>query len=203
MSRMWAIVEREMRRFRRSPVLIAMSMVFPLAQLVILGYAFGGNVKHLKVAIVDQDGGVPAVRIRELGNAVAANARTFDMIPYADQGQAVADLRNGRVEPLRDDLRRERRPEPHDEIGTVRVGERRVTNERFVRAHAIGVVAAIILGDGPNGSLMMPTLAPSSCLSAYSTSDAPPGPTVTGTFQSDTNANDRSGRIATSNGFRM
>ena len=69
MSRMWAIVEREMRRFRRSPVLIAMSMVFPLAQLVILGYAFGGNVKHLKLAIVDHDHGVQAVRIRELAGA--------------------------------------------------------------------------------------------------------------------------------------
>ena len=48
MGRMWAIVEREMRRFRRSPILIAMSMVLPVVQLVVLGYAFGGNVKHLK-----------------------------------------------------------------------------------------------------------------------------------------------------------
>jgi ABC-2 type transport system permease protein len=97
MSRTLAIIERELRRFRRSPTLIVVSLVFPLVQLVVLGYAFGGNVKHLKVAVVDQDGGVPAVRIRELGNAVAANARTFDMIPYADQGEAITDLRNGRV----------------------------------------------------------------------------------------------------------
>src|SRR6478609_6471470 len=76
MSRTWAIVERELRRFRRSPILIVISMVFPLVQLVILGYAFGGNVKHLKIAIVDQDGGVPAVRIRELAMAVAGGART-------------------------------------------------------------------------------------------------------------------------------
>ena len=53
MGRTWAIVEREMRRFRRSPVLIAMSMMMPIVQLVVLGYAFGGNVKHLKLAIVD------------------------------------------------------------------------------------------------------------------------------------------------------
>ena len=31
MGRMWAIVEREMRRFRRSPILIVMSMVMPVA----------------------------------------------------------------------------------------------------------------------------------------------------------------------------
>ena len=97
MGRTWAIVEREMRRFRRSPVLIAMAMLMPIVQLVVLGYAFGGNVKHLKVAIVDQDHGVPAIRIRELTSAVAAGARTIDTEVYADPGQALADLRNGRV----------------------------------------------------------------------------------------------------------
>jgi ABC-2 type transport system permease protein len=97
MSRMWAIVERELRRFRRSPILIVVSMIFPLCQLVILGYAFGGNVKHLKVAVVDQDHGLPAVKIRELAQAAASGARTVDLIDYADEGQAVTDLRNGRV----------------------------------------------------------------------------------------------------------
>src|SRR6266699_2511265 len=97
MYRAWAIIERELRRFRRSPVLIAMSMTFPIVQLVVLGYAFGGNVKHLKVAIVDQDHGVPAVKVRELASAVSSGARTIDTIDYADQGQALIDLRNGRV----------------------------------------------------------------------------------------------------------
>jgi len=92
-----AIVEREMRRFRRSPLLIVMSMVFPLVQLVVLGYAFGGNVKHLKLAIVDQDRGVPAVRIRELANAVSSGAHTLDLVDYTDSGVALADLRNGAV----------------------------------------------------------------------------------------------------------
>jgi ABC-2 type transport system permease protein len=97
MGRMLAIVEREMRRFRRSPILIAMSMVMPIVQLVVLGHAFGGNVKHLKLAIVDQDHGAPAVRLRELVSAVASGARTIDTALYADPGEALADLRNGRV----------------------------------------------------------------------------------------------------------
>jgi len=97
MKRTLAIVEREMRRFRRSPFLIVMSMIFPLAQLVVLGYAFGGNVKHLKLAIVDQDHGMPAVRVRELAGAVASGARTVDLMDYADPGVALADLRNGLV----------------------------------------------------------------------------------------------------------
>jgi len=96
-GRTWAIIERELRRFRRSPVLIAMSMTMPIVQLVVLGYAFGGNVKHLKVAIVDQDHGVPAVKVRELASAMSSGARTIDIIDYTDQGTAVSDLRNGRV----------------------------------------------------------------------------------------------------------
>ena len=36
MKRTLAIVEREMRRFRRSPMLIVMSMVFPLLQLIVV-----------------------------------------------------------------------------------------------------------------------------------------------------------------------
>ena len=75
MHRTWAIIERELRRFRRSPVLIIMSLIFPLVQLIVLGYAFGGNVRNLTIAVVDKDGGVPAVKVRELAGAVAANAR--------------------------------------------------------------------------------------------------------------------------------
>jgi ABC-2 type transport system permease protein len=94
---MWAIVERELRRFRRSPALIVMSLIMPIIQLVVLGYAFGGQVKHLKVGVVDQDRGVPAVRMHELSNAVGANARTFETQDYSDIGVALGDLRNGQL----------------------------------------------------------------------------------------------------------
>ena len=97
MQRTLAIIEREMRRFRRSPMLIVMSMIMPIANLVVLGYAFGGNVKHLKVAVVDQDHGVPAVKIRELASAVSSGNQVFDIVDYSDPGAALTDLRNGRV----------------------------------------------------------------------------------------------------------
>ena len=100
MGRAWAIVERELRRFRRSPVLIVVSMVFPIVQLVVLGYAFGGTVRHLRLAVVDQDHGLPAVRLRELTSALAAGAQTIDTVVYSDPGQALADLRDGRVNGL-------------------------------------------------------------------------------------------------------
>ncbi len=97
MIRIWAIIERDLRRFRRSPVLMMMSTIMPIVQLVVLGYAFGGQIKHLRLGVVDQDHGVPAVKLREMFQAVAANARTFDPVSYADLGRALQDLRDGRL----------------------------------------------------------------------------------------------------------
>src|SRR5580692_9428538 len=97
MHRVWAIIERDLRRFRRSPVLVVVSIIMPLVQLVVLGYAFGGKIKNLQVGVVDQDHGVPAIKMQEMFRAVAANARTFDTIQYSDQAAALQDLRNGKI----------------------------------------------------------------------------------------------------------
>jgi ABC-2 type transport system permease protein len=97
MHRVLALVERELRRFRRSPTLMVMSLLFPVVQLVVLGYAFGGNVKHLRVGVVDQDHGLSAVKVRELTRAVAGGAKTFDVIEYGDSGRALRDLRDGHL----------------------------------------------------------------------------------------------------------
>src|SRR4026209_2201787 len=97
MHRTWAIVERELRRFPPSPTPTVLALNFPLLQLVVLGYAFGGNVKHLRLAIVDQDHGVPAVKMRELAGAVSAGARTVALLEYTEPGEGLPDLRNGLV----------------------------------------------------------------------------------------------------------
>jgi ABC-2 type transport system permease protein len=97
MHRILALIERDLRRFRRSPTLIIVSMIMPLAQLIVLGYAFGGKVKHLTVGVVDQDHGIPAIKLKEMFQAVAANARTFETVAYSDRGLAVADLRQGKI----------------------------------------------------------------------------------------------------------
>jgi len=151
MHRTWAIVERELRRFKRSPILIVISMVFPLVQLVVLGYAFGGNVKHLKVAVVDQDGGVPAVRIRELAMAVAGGAKTFDTIQYADQGAAVEDLRNGKVNgvltiPPEFSRRMLSKNDPH-------VALIEDNTDNFVSATLVGATGSLLADLGPTGPM--------------------------------------------------
>ncbi len=77
MNRMMAIIEREMRKFFRSPTLMMVSMVMPLVQLIVLGNAFGGKIRDAKMGIVDEDHGTQAIRIMEAFDAVRANMRTF------------------------------------------------------------------------------------------------------------------------------
>src|SRR5258706_15214027 len=98
MNRMMAIVEREMRKFFRSPALMLASMIFPLVQLIILGNAFGGKIRDARVAIVDQDGGTQALKVREAFDSVRANIRTFVPLRYEIEKHAVEDVRNGNLE---------------------------------------------------------------------------------------------------------
>ncbi len=100
MHRVWAMIERDLRRFRRSPVLVVVSIIMPLVQLIVLGYAFGGKIKNLHVGVVDEDHGVPAIKLKEMFQAVSVNARTFDPIHNSDQATAMQDLRDGKINGL-------------------------------------------------------------------------------------------------------
>jgi ABC-2 type transport system permease protein len=96
--RMMAIIERELRRFFRSPALMMASMVFPLVQLIVLGNAFGGKITDATVAIVDQDGGPQALKIRQAFDAVRSTAKTVTPILYTSDKQAMEDVRNGKID---------------------------------------------------------------------------------------------------------
>jgi ABC-2 type transport system permease protein len=98
MKRMLAIVERELRKFFRSPALMLVAMVFPLVQLIVLGNAFGGKIKGARLGVVDQDRGTQAVKVREALAAVQSNARTFKPVDYDSDKQAMEDVRNGRLD---------------------------------------------------------------------------------------------------------
>jgi len=98
MNRMFAIIEREMRKFFRSPTLMVTAMIMPLVQLIILGNAFGGKIRDARIGIVDEDHGTQAVRIQEAFRSVEANIRTFVAVPYTDEVRAREDVRQGRLE---------------------------------------------------------------------------------------------------------
>ena len=98
MNRMLAIVERELRKFFRSPALMMVATVFPLVQLIVLGNAFGGKIKDARMGVVDHDRGTQSLRIKEAFNSIAANVATFKPVYYDDERAAVDDVRNGRLD---------------------------------------------------------------------------------------------------------
>ena len=98
MNRMMAIVERELRKFFRSPALMLVSMIFPLIQLIVLGNAFGGKIRDARLGLVDEDGGTQALKIREAFDSVRSNLHTFEPVYYQNQKEAVDDVRNGKIQ---------------------------------------------------------------------------------------------------------
>jgi ABC-2 type transport system permease protein len=93
--RIGALIERDMRKFFRSPALMMSSMIFPLVQLVVLGYAFGGKIHGAVIGVVDRDQTVESRRVREMFNGITAGPETFRVVNYDSAPRAVDDLRAG------------------------------------------------------------------------------------------------------------
>jgi ABC-2 type transport system permease protein len=98
--RILAIIERDMRKFFRSPALMMTSMVFPLMQLIVLGYAFGGQIKNVRIGLVDEDGAFEARLVRERLNSITAGPQTFSVSDYHDISDAMLDLRAGFIKAI-------------------------------------------------------------------------------------------------------
>src|ERR1700723_4748746 len=96
-QRISAIIERDMRKFLRSPALMMSSMIFPLMQLIVLGYAFGGKIKGIKIAVVDEDRTAYSRDLRERFDAIVAGPQTMKVENYNSVSDATIDLRAGFV----------------------------------------------------------------------------------------------------------
>ena len=95
--RVGALIERDMRKFFRSPALMMASMIFPLVQLIVLGYAFGGKIKGANIALVDEDHSVEARKVHEMFDGIAEGPQTFKVVDYDSLPRAIDDLRAGFV----------------------------------------------------------------------------------------------------------
>ena len=95
--RMWALVERDLRKFFRSPALMMSSMIFPMMQLIVLGYAFGGKITDVTVGIVDQDHTEMSWQVREAFAGVTTGPKMFHVINYPSMPEAMKDLRTGGI----------------------------------------------------------------------------------------------------------
>ncbi|MGA8011190.1 MAG: ABC transporter permease [Candidatus Acidiferrales bacterium] len=100
--RVSALIERDMRKFFRSPALMLSSLLFPLVQLVVLGYAFGGKIKNADLVFVDEDHSVQSRRIEEMFDGITAGPQTFRVVEYNSFPRAVDDLHAGFVKAVVD-----------------------------------------------------------------------------------------------------
>jgi ABC-2 type transport system permease protein len=66
-------------------------------QLIVLGYAFGGKIKGIKIAVVDEDRTVYSRDLRERFNAIVAGPQTMQVENYSSISDATVDLRAGFV----------------------------------------------------------------------------------------------------------
>jgi ABC-2 type transport system permease protein len=95
LSRMLAVAERDLRRFRRNRAFIFPMILMPIVYLVILGKAMGGDLHHLPVAFVDQDHGPAAVAVQERLQTLEQSRELFRVASEPDPSTAVARLRQG------------------------------------------------------------------------------------------------------------
>jgi ABC-2 type transport system permease protein len=94
---MWALIERDLRKFFRSPALMMSSMVFPMMQLIVLGYAFGGKITNVTVGVVDQDHTEESWQVREALAGVTTGPKMFHAVDYNSMPDAMDDLRSGAI----------------------------------------------------------------------------------------------------------
>lgn len=95
MIRLLAVIERDLKKFRRNPVVLAMSILMPIIYLVILGNSFQGKLTGLPVAVIVQDPGPYAKRLVENLRAIEAGPATFTLIRMEDSRAAVDGVRKG------------------------------------------------------------------------------------------------------------
>ena len=100
-----ALIERDMRKFFRSPALMMSSLIFPLVQLVVLGYAFGGKIRERRwgwwTRTIRSNRG--AWRRCLMGSR--PGRRHFGSCSYNSLPRAIDDLRTGFVRGLSISLR--------------------------------------------------------------------------------------------------
>ena len=95
LSRMLAVAERDLRRFRRNSAFLVPMVMMPIVYLIILGKSMGGDLHELPVALVDQDRGPAAVLVRDRMQTLVQGRDLFRLSSEADPETAVERLRQG------------------------------------------------------------------------------------------------------------
>jgi ABC-2 type transport system permease protein len=94
--RLSAVIDRDLKKFMRNPIVIAMSFLMPIIYLVIMGNSFQGKLQSLPIVIVNQDYGEHARNLVNNLRAVESGPATLAIFYVKDEKAAVAGVRNGK-----------------------------------------------------------------------------------------------------------
>ena len=92
-ARLAAMLGKEWRQMRRDPMTIRLTLILPMIQLFLFGFAINANPRHLPTAVVSAD---HSIYERDL-LAALTNTKYFDLRPYRDAAAADTALRRGQV----------------------------------------------------------------------------------------------------------
>jgi ABC-2 type transport system permease protein len=94
--RLSAVIDRDIRKFIRNPIVIGMSFLMPIIYLVIMGNSFQGKLKSLPIVIINQDSGQQARDIFDNLRAVESGPATLSIFQAENEQAAINDVRNGK-----------------------------------------------------------------------------------------------------------
>ncbi|MEP9412268.1 MAG: ABC transporter permease [Candidatus Brocadia sp.] len=95
MTRLLAVVERDLNKFRRNPIVLAMSIFMPVIYLVFLGNSFQGELQDITVVVNQDSCPYPRSFVDNL-RAVEAGTKTLKIFSIRNQKDAIDGVREGR-----------------------------------------------------------------------------------------------------------
>ncbi len=96
MMRLLAVVDRDLKKFRRNPVVLSMSIFMPIIYLLFLGNSFQGKLLDLPLAVVNKDSGPYSDDLIDNLRAVEAGPKTLAIYRIKDQNDAINDIKKGK-----------------------------------------------------------------------------------------------------------
>ncbi len=94
--RLSAVIDRDIKKFMRNPIVIGMSFLMPIIYLVIMGNSFQGKLQSLPLVVISQDSGRYARDLFDNLRAVESGPATLTIFQAEDEQAAIADVRNGK-----------------------------------------------------------------------------------------------------------
>lgn len=100
MSKIWAVMLRDLLRMLRNPVTLLSSVLLPLVYLLILGNSLQGPLKGLPLGIVVMDHGPQTRRLLGALQAIEHGPGTVKLVRLDDTERGMHELRDGSISGL-------------------------------------------------------------------------------------------------------